>query len=79
MPVLVIAIAMCVFHIFILMVYPIAPWVFRSGHLTFALILTPCAVPFRKNSSSIWPVLLDVAVIAVSLAVMAYVFFSLKR
>ena len=48
---------------------------FRSGHLTFALILTPCAVPFKKNSSSIWPVLFDLVVITLSLVVMAYVVF----
>ena len=68
-----ISVAMCLFHLWVLLFYPLPTWVFRSGHLTFALVITLCLVPVRKGASGPLATALDLALIATCLIVMAYV------
>ena len=72
-PVVAISVAMCLFHLWVLLFYPLPPWVFRSGHLTFALIITFCLVPVRKGASGPLATTLDLVLMATSLLVLAYI------
>ncbi len=66
-------IASCLFHLYVLILAPMAPWIFRSAHLTFALVITFCVVPVRKGAAGAPSVIVDLVLIALSLAVMSYV------
>ena len=44
-----ISIASCLFHLYVLILAPMAPWIFRSAHLTFALVITFFVVPIAAR------------------------------
>lgn len=66
-------IASCLFHLYVLILAPMPPWVFRSAHLTFALVITFCVAPMRRGATSAPSVVVDLLLIVLSLVVMAYV------
>ena len=68
-----ISIASCLFHLYVLILAPMAPWIFRSAHLTFALVITFCVVPMRKAAGGAPSVFVDIVLICSSLAVMGYI------
>ena len=73
LPVTVMSVASCLFHLYVLILHPLPPWVFRSAHLTFALVIAFSLIPMRKNASGALYTVIDLVLVAVSLFVMAYV------
>jgi TRAP transporter 4TM/12TM fusion protein len=73
-----IAVFGALFHLYILNFHPIDPWLFRSSHLLFGLILGFMLFPgWKKASNKIH--IVDWALILASLAIFVYIAVNLKQ
>lgn len=76
----VIAVAMALYHFYFLTVGALDPWLFRGGHLAFALVLIYLITPARKKSESGKNgfTCLDILFAVAAILVYLYLIFNLK-
>ncbi|WP_102026601.1 TRAP transporter permease [Salirhabdus sp. Marseille-P4669] len=74
----VIAVIGAIFHLYILNLNPIDPWVFRSTHLVFGTVLTLMLYPGWRSKSNKVPII-DWVLIALSIYIGYYIFANLNQ
>jgi len=73
-------VGMALFHLYILSMKPINPWIFRATHLFFASVLTFCLVPYKRTSSELKRIsLIDLIWISLSILTLLYIIFNLDH
>ncbi|MRG84833.1 TRAP transporter fused permease subunit [Salinibacillus xinjiangensis] len=74
----IIAVIGAIFHLYILNLHPIDPWVFRSTHLVFGLVLGLMLYPGWRTKSNKVPII-DWILIIISIYVGYYIFANLEQ
>lgn len=70
--------SMAIFHLWVLSIYPIDPWIFRAFHLSFVGTLVFCCYPASTRSPLARPSILDISMILIGWGIVAYLMWDFE-